>query len=352
MKTINRFFIAFAIGFIFMLFSCQKENEIPVVDDQQSTQSFQSLIEISESGIDIESLEFPESTTLSYDYPTTSRFVGLTFFSDPAVFAAACPDLPTEDFEEGVGYIIGFAGPLDENSSNVVFSPGDILPGVSFNSNTDRGGFELVFVDETAGFGNLEGVVLANFFVDTFVINFTASDVTGVSMDVVDIASVGGDVVVEIFGSSGSLGTINIPSTSSGTFLGIMSSEAITMITLFSTGDGAEGLDNISFGTCIVDTDGDGCIDDNDEIINSNMEATVTIDGCDSGVPNEVTLDSCGITMSDVMDELEAGEYRNHGQFVRAVASVVNGWYNSGSITLEQKDAIMECAGEANIPAN
>ncbi len=99
------------------------------------------------------------------------------------------------------------------------------------------------------------------------------------------------------------------------------------------------------------DSDGDGCADVNDEIINSNMEATVTIDGCDSGVPNEVTLDSCGITMSDLMDALELGDYRNHGQFVRAVAHVVNGWYDSELITLEEKDAIMTCAGQANIPS-
>jgi hypothetical protein len=80
------------------------------------------------------------------------------------------------------------------------------------------------------------------------------------------------------------------------------------------------------------------------------MEATVTIDGCDSGVENRITPGSCGIMMSDVIDVLEAGTYRNHGQFVRAVAHVVNGWFAAGLITLEEKDAIMSCAGQANIP--
>ena len=74
---------------------------------------------------------------------------------------------------------------------------------------------------------------------------------------------------------------------------------------------------------------------------------TINIDGCDSGVYNYFAGDS---NMDEMIDALEAGTYRNHGQFVRAVAKLVNSWYAEGLITLGEKDAIMSCAGEANIP--
>ncbi|TPV35377.1 hypothetical protein FJ651_00195 [Paucihalobacter ruber] len=123
---------------------------------------------------------------------------------------------------------------------------------------------------------------------------------------------------------------------------------------VFSGSVGNIGFDDVTFGSTTPgggdDSDGDGCEDEDDEIIDSNMEATVTIDGCDSGVVNRVTPGSCGIMMSDVIDVLEAGTYKNHGQFVSAVADVVNGWFDAGLITLEEMDAIMSCAGQANIP--
>lgn len=313
------YYVAFAIGFVFMLSSCQKQNEETLKTNTQSTPTFQSLTEISESGIDIESLEFPESPTPSSDYSTSSRSAGLTFFSDPAAFAADCPDLLTEDFEEGVGFIVGFAGPLDESSSNAVFSPGDILPGVSFNSNTPQGGFELAFVDETAGFGNLGATVVANFFLDAFVINFTASDVTGVGMDVVDIFG-SSDVIVEIFGSSGSLGSINVPSTPSGVFLGIMSSEAITMVTIYSPDGGAEGVDNISFGTCCLDVAIDIKPGSDPNSINcNNANALIPVAILSSDTFDATTVDHTTVMFEGAMEwhtDKKTGELKRHEEDV------------------------------------
>ena len=74
----------------------------------------------------------------------------------------------------------------------------------------------------------------------------------------------------------------------------------------------------------------------------------INIGGCDSGVVDQCIDDT---SMNALLNIVEAGDYRNHGQFVRTVAHLVNGWYDAGLITLEEKDAIMECAGEANIPS-
>ena len=52
--------------------------------------------------------------------------------------------------------------------------------------------------------------------------------------------------------------------------------------------------------------------------------------------------------MNDMINILEGGEYKNHGAFVRAMAKLVNGWYDEGLVTLEEKDLIMMCAGESS----
>jgi hypothetical protein len=80
----------------------------------------------------------------------------------------------------------------------------------------------------------------------------------------------------------------------------------------------------------------------------SNLEATVDLDGCDSGVENRITS-NCGLTMSDMIDALEAGTYKNHGEFVKAMATLSNSWKKSGLISGEEHGAIMSCAGSSEI---
>jgi hypothetical protein len=99
---------------------------------------------------------------------------------------------------------------------------------------------------------------------------------------------------------------------------------------------------------CDLDDDNDGCLDVDDPKPFSNLEATVDLDGCDSGVDNQITS-NCGLTMSDMIDVLEAGTYKNHGEFVNAMAKLSNTWEESGLISGEEKDAIMTCAGSSDI---
>ena len=95
------------------------------------------------------------------------------------------------------------------------------------------------------------------------------------------------------------------------------------------------------------DADLDGVADGTDCEPNSNLAATVVIDGCDSGVPN--TLFTSGCTISDLIAHIAASS-RNHGQFVGGVAQLSGALVNQGLITDAQKDSIMSCAAGANLP--
>lgn len=98
---------------------------------------------------------------------------------------------------------------------------------------------------------------------------------------------------------------------------------------------------------CDADDDNDGCLDVDDPTPFSNLEATVDIKGCDTSVENRITS-SCGLTMSDMIDALEAGTYKNHGEFVKEMAKLSNTWEISGLISGEEHGAIMSCAGRSN----
>ncbi|MHC4925505.1 MAG: hypothetical protein ACYTG4_15730 [Planctomycetota bacterium] len=95
------------------------------------------------------------------------------------------------------------------------------------------------------------------------------------------------------------------------------------------------------------DSDGDGIPDDEDHCINSDLSATVVIDGHDSGVTN--TLFDCGCTMSDLI-AAAAAEAKNHGQFVSAVSHLTNKWKKAGVIDVKEWGAIRKCAAKAKLP--
>ncbi len=95
------------------------------------------------------------------------------------------------------------------------------------------------------------------------------------------------------------------------------------------------------------DTDGDGVTDDQDLVPNSNMEETVIIKDCDSSVENIALGD--GYMLSDRIDDLEAGVFKNHGQYVKATAHYLASLVKEEILTDEEKDLIMECTGSSSI---
>ena len=72
----------------------------------------------------------------------------------------------------------------------------------------------------------------------------------------------------------------------------------------------------------------------------------VVIDGCNTGVANNLV--DCDY-MGDIISDL-ALEALNHGEFVKSVAHLTNTWISEGLITSSEKDALMSCAGGANLP--
>jgi hypothetical protein len=95
------------------------------------------------------------------------------------------------------------------------------------------------------------------------------------------------------------------------------------------------------------DNDGDGVPNDEDECPNSDLSATVIIDGCNSGVPN--TLFPSGCTISDLIAECAEGAH-NRGRFVSCVSDLTDDLKEAGTIMGQQKGAIQSCAARANVP--
>ena len=111
---------------------------------------------------------------------------------------------------------------------------------------------------------------------------------------------------------------------------------------------GDPGLDSVDgLVIFVADSDGDGFPDDEDACPNSDLNETVDIDGCDSGVFNHLLDDGC--TISDLIEECAAGA-NNHGQFVSCVAQLTNALKQEGIISRQEKAAIQRCAGQTDIP--
>ncbi len=112
-------------------------------------------------------------------------------------------------------------------------------------------------------------------------------------------------------------------------------------------------LDNVTVtkglgGPPAVDADADGVPDAEDAFPNSrDVGTTVTIDGCDTGVPSMLFPD--GSTISDLVYEI-AEEAENHGQFVSGVAQLKNQLRKDAVLTAAQAAAIQECAARSSLP--
>jgi hypothetical protein len=103
----------------------------------------------------------------------------------------------------------------------------------------------------------------------------------------------------------------------------------------------------------LVDTDGDGVADAMDACPNSDptadLDGTVVIDGCDSGVPNTLIKDGC--TISDRIMACADGAV-NHGEFVSCVAQFTNDLKSQGLLSGAEKGAIQNCAAQSNEDAS
>ena len=119
---------------------------------------------------------------------------------------------------------------------------------------------------------------------------------------------------------------------------------------MYSVSSCGAGDPALSFQLVIVsDVDGDGVTDDADLCPNSDLtgdlEGTVVIDECDSGVANALFEDGC--TISDrVMACADGAE--NHGEFVSCVSHFTNE-LKPQALSGAEKGAIQSCAAQSNI---
>jgi hypothetical protein len=421
--------------FFFLTTACSIEEKQIEVDSDKIELSQEQLRTMGIGNIKIPDATNDQKNISKSNYKTkiVNENTGLTSYTDESEFINdACNSLVLEDFEPTYnidgGNVIeaAFASPLDELTDNHVFSVGEIVPGILIEPSSlrDDSNYNAHLLSYSRGPGLFRVRTLYNYpeNINQLIVRFTKNDVKYVGF-MVSKLNTANNVRIEVFGVSDTtpIETFYQFASLEGTFFGIKSEEAITKITIYDENDGWESIDDLRFGSCDLDIDGDGvnddvdncpetansgqedndgdtigdacdddddndgvldendncpftvnsdqedydvdgvgdacdddddndgCLDGDDSIPFSNIEATVVIDGCDSNVENRVTS-TCGISMSDMLDELEAGTYQNHGKFVQAVSSLTRSWVKEGLISKLEKDAIMSCAGSANIP--
>jgi hypothetical protein len=170
-----------------------------------------------------------------------------TLYTDRPTFDTDNPGLLTEDFENGnvpAGTGIGCTSPLDSAGDGVCFQSGELLPGVAYTTETSANGIAL----GNTWSGHTSKYIVANVFVDSFTMDFDQPTNTAVGADLVCIF--GSDTIdIDVYGAGGLIVSTTSSCTQAGTFFGIAASEPITQIVLFSPGNQAEGVDDLSFGS-------------------------------------------------------------------------------------------------------
>lgn len=107
---------------------------------------------------------------------------------------------------------------------------------------------------------------------------------------------------------------------------------------------GATAFDMV-FNAKLIDTDGDGVADCDDNFPSSNIDPNVGIGDCDSGVGNQ-TMDD-GYTFNDLIGAISA---RNHGDYVKQVTKLADSWKKDGLISGRDKGKITSCAAQSDLP--
>ena len=106
--------------------------------------------------------------------------------------------------------------------------------------------------------------------------------------------------------------------------------------------------DDLCSGGSETDYDSDGIIDDEDNCPESDLEETIIIDGCDTGVDNYLFENGC--TMKDLITDC-ADNAKNHGKFVSCVTHLTKDWKKRRLIRKKEEGAIERCAAKSDIPS-
>lgn len=109
---------------------------------------------------------------------------------------------------------------------------------------------------------------------------------------------------------------------------------------------------DVAAATCthaVLDSDGDHVCDADDSCPQSDLDATIVIGTCDTGVANQLLDNGC--TMSDQIEACQQSAFV-HGMFARCVAHLAGDWRSAGLITGGEKGKIQSCViGKMNTHA-
>jgi hypothetical protein len=115
---------------------------------------------------------------------------------------------------------------------------------------------------------------------------------------------------------------------------------AVSAVSMFIFG--AAGIHAQVIPPPIVDTDGDGVPDADDQCPSSDLSATVLINGVNTGIAN-TPANPAGCTFADLVEEMIdtcLEDAKNHGQFVSCVSHETNILKRAKTITGKQKGKI------------
>lgn len=214
---------------------------------------------------------------------------------------------------------------------------------------------DVVFVSNTyewqnPGYNDLTNVAYtdsgAPFIVD--IIPVSGKQVTLDSFDLGNFLGNGGNTEYQIYDTSNlstplfnsSTVSVAYSSTSHPTY-----TPAITSVNGLRLSVGPDlftnAIDNITFtinSISVVDTDGDGIPDDDDDCINSILTPTVIIGGVDTGIPNLLLATGC--TLADHIAECESTS-ATLADFLACVTSLANSWATDTIISTSEAALII-----------
>jgi len=151
----------------------------------------------------------------------------VSYYSDQTIFEGLYPGLTTEDYSNtlvGPDAVLSDFGPLNSTTNNMLFAPGGIVAGFSFD-NLD-GGDNVVLTPPFLGVTSV--TVGPNTFAHNSEYSFSVP-VNAFAIEIV-MPMAPGPVDIEIFGAGGSIGTTTASGAVPGVFWGVFSDEDIVRI--------------------------------------------------------------------------------------------------------------------------